>query len=71
MQIEPGQLRQWTDPSYGAGVFMVTEYKGKFYPAGLQNFVLEDYWDILENGRLESGWSSSLLTELSEVVDAG
>jgi ribosome-binding protein aMBF1 (putative translation factor) len=50
---------------------MVTGYKGKFYPAGLQNFLLEDYWDILENGRLDSGWSSSLLAELSEVIDAG
>jgi len=50
---------------------MVTEYKGKFYPAGIQSFVLEDYWDILENGRLDSGWSSSLLAELSEVIGAG
>ena len=77
--IELGQLRRWKkdfvmrSKSMGipgeSRVFLVSNYTGKFYPQGARHLALEDHWDIVDDGNLQGGWSSSLLEELSEAVD--
>lgn len=71
--IEVGQLRRWKeDVEFGnsmrSDIFLVSTQIGKFYPQGTRHLVLEDHWDIMANGYIHSGWSSSLLEELSEAV---
>ena len=71
--IEVGQLRRWKeDVEFGnsmrSDIFLVSTHIGKFYPQGARHLVLEDHWDIMANGSIHSGWSSSLLEELSEAV---
>lgn len=69
--IEVGQLRRWKeDVAMGraADIFLVSTHIGKFYPQGTRHLTLEDHWDIMANGAIHSGWSSSLLEELSEAV---
>jgi hypothetical protein len=68
--IEVGQLRRWTIPDEKTGVFLIVENVGQFYPVGLSGHgVLEDYWDLIEDGELHTGWSSSLLEDISEAVN--
>jgi hypothetical protein len=70
--IELGQLRRWKKGFVmrsKSRVFLVSNHVGKFYPQGARHLVLEDHWDIVDDGNLLSGWSSSLLEELSEAVD--
>ena len=66
--IELGQLRRWTDPGYGTGAFLIVKHIGKFHPQGSRHLVLEDHWELMEDGELHTGWSSSLLEDLSEAV---
>ena len=74
--IEVGQLRRWNDPHMIDGatdVFLVIENLGLFFRAdgaidGTFREVTEDHWRVLHDGKLHSGWSNSLLEELSEVV---
>ena len=78
--IELGQLRRWKkdfvmrSKSMGipgeSRVFLVSNHVGKFYPQGApRQAMMEDHWDIVDDGNLQGGWSSSLLEELSEAVD--
>ena len=71
--IELGQLRCWKeDVEFGNStrrdIFLVSNHIGKFYPQGARHLTLEDHWDIMVGGAIHSGWSSSLLEELSEAV---
>ena len=77
--IELGQLRRWKkdfvmrSKSMGipgeSRVFLVSNHTGKSHPQGARHLALEDHWDIVDDGNLQGGWSSSLLEELSEAVD--
>ena len=67
--IEVGQLRRWTDPTGGTGVFLVIERTGKFYRQGSRTNEMVDHWRIMADREIQSGWPASLLEELSEVID--
>lgn len=74
--IETGQLRRWNDPHMidgGIDVFLVIENLGLFLRPGdvidgTFSEVTEEHWRVIHDGKIHSGWSSSLLEELSEVV---
>ena len=66
--IEPGQLRRWKE-DFNGDIFLVVRHMGKFYPqGGRAGDPLEDHWQIMMEETIHSGWSSSLLEELSEAV---
>lgn len=78
--IELGQLRRWKEDfaprvqsmrTRGeAGVFLVASHMGKFYANGSRaGDPPEDHWQIMMGEAIHSGWSSSLLEDISEVVD--
>ena len=67
--IELGQLRRWT-VDFESSVFLVASHMGKFYPHGSKaGDPLEDHWQIMMGETIHSGWSSSLIEDLSEAVD--
>ena len=78
--IELGQLRRWKEDfvmrskSIGipgeSRVFLVMSHMGKFHAQGSRaGAPAEDHWQIMMDELVQSGWSSSLLEDLSEVVN--
>ena len=77
--IELGQLRRWKEDfdmrgksmriRGEAGVFLVASHMGKFYANGSRaGDPPEDHWQIMMGETIHSGWSSSLLEDISEAV---
>ena len=72
--IELGQLRCWKeDVEFGNStrrdIFLVSNHIGKFYPQGARHLTLVDHWRIMADREIQSGWPTSLIEELSEVID--
>lgn len=64
--VQVGQLRKFNESGI---IFTVVERQGKFYTmGGLPNNKRENYYVILTEGELQSGWPSSLLEDESKIV---
>lgn len=62
--VRVGQLRKF---NYTGAIFTVVECQGKFYaPGGISK--IENYFSILTEGEIQSGWPSSLLEDESKIV---
>ena len=61
--VQVGQLRKF---NHTGSVFTVVELQGKFHAAGLDK--RENYYVILADGELQSGWPKSLLEDESKIV---
>jgi hypothetical protein len=62
--VQVGQLRKF---NHTGGVFTVVELQGKFHARGGLG-KRENYYVILADGELQSGWPKSLLEDESKIV---
>lgn len=65
--VAAGQIRRWTMPAgYASGFnsehFLVVREMGKFYPpGGRRGEEMVAHWELLADGELLPGWSTTLL----------